>query len=279
VPNKQYLLPVASTSGSGGGGGSVSSVFTRTGVVTAQTGDYSVAQVTGAAPLASPTFTGTVTLPAALQLANTTTLSPTSGTTVTLETPSNTGLDLIAPSGLGTAAIVLSAGNVQITGASGESSASIVLNDNGSGVGFDGIVNSYNANNLTNAGIATILASSKVTAQTAAIGATTLLSTPAAGMYRISYVATLTTAGTTSSLGGTTGFQIRFTNGNGDTVVKTSNPTTANISAANTTGTCVTGVVCGYAGSGTHIQYLFGYTAGSPTTGAYDLAAYVEYLG
>ena len=41
----------------------VSSVFGRTGVVTAASGDYSVAQVTGAAPLASPTFTGNVTMP------------------------------------------------------------------------------------------------------------------------------------------------------------------------------------------------------------------------
>ena len=41
----------------------VPSVFGRTGAVTAQNGDYSVAQVTGAAPSASPTFTGTVTEP------------------------------------------------------------------------------------------------------------------------------------------------------------------------------------------------------------------------
>jgi hypothetical protein len=47
----------------GGGGGSVSSVFGRTGAVTAQSGDYSVSQVTGAAPLASPTFSGTLTHP------------------------------------------------------------------------------------------------------------------------------------------------------------------------------------------------------------------------
>jgi len=40
------------------GGGAVSSVFTRTGAVTAQTGDYTVSQVTGAAPLADPVFTG-----------------------------------------------------------------------------------------------------------------------------------------------------------------------------------------------------------------------------
>lgn len=46
-----------------GGGGTVSSVFTRTGAVIAQTGDYTVSQVTGAAPLASPTFTGTPLAP------------------------------------------------------------------------------------------------------------------------------------------------------------------------------------------------------------------------
>ena len=45
----------------GGGGGGVNSVFTRVGNVVAQSGDYTVAQVTGAAPTASPTFTGTAT--------------------------------------------------------------------------------------------------------------------------------------------------------------------------------------------------------------------------
>src|SRR5580693_1211679 len=49
--------------GGGGGSGAVSSVFGRTGAVVAVTGDYAVAQITGAAPLASPTFTGTVTMP------------------------------------------------------------------------------------------------------------------------------------------------------------------------------------------------------------------------
>jgi len=46
-----------------GSGGAVASVFGRTGVVTGQSNDYSVGQVTGAAPLASPTFTGAVTEP------------------------------------------------------------------------------------------------------------------------------------------------------------------------------------------------------------------------
>jgi len=47
----------------GGGGGAVSSVFGRTGAVSAQSGDYTVGQVTGAAPLSSPTFTGVLTHP------------------------------------------------------------------------------------------------------------------------------------------------------------------------------------------------------------------------
>jgi hypothetical protein len=52
------------TGGGGGtGGGAVSSVFGRAGAVAAQTGDYTVGQVTGAAPLASPTFSGVLTTP------------------------------------------------------------------------------------------------------------------------------------------------------------------------------------------------------------------------
>jgi hypothetical protein len=43
--------------------GAVTSVFGRSGAVTASSGDYSVSQITGAAPLASPAFTGTPTAP------------------------------------------------------------------------------------------------------------------------------------------------------------------------------------------------------------------------
>ena len=65
-----YVCTASGTPGtwvsvSGGGGGSVSSVFTRTGAVVAASGDYSVGQVTGAAPLASPALTGTPTAPTA----------------------------------------------------------------------------------------------------------------------------------------------------------------------------------------------------------------------
>lgn len=55
----------------------VSSVFTRTGAVVAASGDYTVSQVTGAAPLASPALTGTPTAPTAVALTGTTQLATT----------------------------------------------------------------------------------------------------------------------------------------------------------------------------------------------------------
>ena len=58
-------------------GGGVSSVFTRTGAVVATSGDYTVSQITGAAPLASPTFTGTPAAPTATALTDSTQLATT----------------------------------------------------------------------------------------------------------------------------------------------------------------------------------------------------------
>jgi hypothetical protein len=55
----------------------VTSFNTRTGTVVATTGDYSVGQVTGAAPLASPTFTGTPAAPTATGGTNTTQIATT----------------------------------------------------------------------------------------------------------------------------------------------------------------------------------------------------------
>jgi hypothetical protein len=59
------------------GGGAVSSVFGRTGAVVKVAGDYAVADVTGAAPLASPAFTGTPAAPTASPLTNSTQLATT----------------------------------------------------------------------------------------------------------------------------------------------------------------------------------------------------------
>jgi hypothetical protein len=65
--------------------GSVTSVFGRTGAVTAQSGDYSVAEVTGAAPLASPSLTGTPTAPTAPALTNDTQVATTAYTDAAVE--------------------------------------------------------------------------------------------------------------------------------------------------------------------------------------------------
>lgn len=146
---------------------------------------------------------------------------------------------------------------------------------------FGGKAVLYNNITTVRGGVAALVASSLLTAQTAAITATTIYAIPVSqsGLYRITYAATITTAASvSSSLGGTNGFQIKFTNANGDSVVKTSNPTTANVSAVNATGTTISGVVTGYAAASTNLQYLFDYTS-SGTAMAYDLAIYVEYLG
>lgn len=144
------------------------------------------------------------------------------------------------------------------------------------------IISKYNNIATVRGGVPIFVASSLLTAQVAAITATTIYAIPVsqAGMYRITYVATVTTAdGVSSALGGTTGFQIKFTNANGDAIVKTSNPTTANVSAIDATGTTISGTVTGYAAASTNLQYLFGYTSNTPGNMHYDLAIYVEYLG
>ena len=58
-------------------GAAVSSGVGRTGAVTAQSGDYSVSEVTGAAPLANPALTGTPTAPTASALTDSTQIATT----------------------------------------------------------------------------------------------------------------------------------------------------------------------------------------------------------
>jgi len=125
------------------------------------------------------------------------------------------------------------------------------------------------------------VATSHLTAQAAAISATTIYAVPAAlgGLYEISWSATVTVVdGSSSTLGGATGFQAKYTNVN-DSVVKTTNPTTATISAGNTTATSIGGTVVAYCKGGTNLQYLFGYTSNTPGQMNYDLNIYVRYLG
>lgn len=61
----------------GDGGGLVSSVFGRVGTITAQTGDYTVSQITGAAPLDSPNLIGIPLAPTAVLGTNNTQIATT----------------------------------------------------------------------------------------------------------------------------------------------------------------------------------------------------------
>jgi hypothetical protein len=98
---------ISSPGGGGGGGGGVTSFNSRTGAVTPQSGDYTVAEITGAAPLASPTFTGTPAAPTATSGTNTTQVATTAfvQTAAGLLIPKSlvtTAGDLIAGTGAGT---------------------------------------------------------------------------------------------------------------------------------------------------------------------------------
>ena len=72
-----YAMLIGAGAQASNAGGAVTSVFGRNGTVTASSGDYSVAQVTGAAPSASPTFTGTPSAPTPAASDNSTKLATT----------------------------------------------------------------------------------------------------------------------------------------------------------------------------------------------------------
>jgi hypothetical protein len=125
-----------------------------------------------------------------------------------------------------------------------------------------------------------IVATIDLTGQTAAIGSTLLYAIPAGqvGMYRVSWVATVTTAATTSCiLGGTNGLQLVYTNAD-DSVVKTTNPTTITLSAINATGTAISDVWVGYCKDSTNLNYSFGYTSVGVTPMAFALHIRCEAL-
>jgi hypothetical protein len=172
----------------------------------------------------------------------------------------------------GTGAIVLAA-SPTLTGtlaAGSETLTGKITNYNGIGTLSNGIPAEYAAVDLT--------------VQAAAITATTLYTVPAAGagMYRISWVATVTQAATTSSvLGGTNGFQILYTD-NDTSVVKTMPgqivagvDTNANNSTA--TGT-ISGCFIANAKASTNIQYQMDYSTLGATPMQYNLHIKLEAL-
>ena len=141
-----------------------------------------------------------------------------------------------------------------------------------------GSVAKYNGTATVRNGIAAEYASSDLTAQSAAITATTLLSAPQTGMYRVSWSATITTAdGVSSVLGGTNGFQVLYTSPT-DSVVKTTVAGNSVTSSANTTGTAVGGVEVIYAKNATNIQFTYGYTSATPGQMIYEIHVSLEAL-
>jgi hypothetical protein len=109
----------------------VSSVFGRTGAVTAASGDYTVSQVVGAAPLASPVLTGSPSAPTQITSDSSTLLATTAFVKAQGYTTSVGTVTSVAVSG-GTTGLITSGG--PITG-SGTISLSGTLNVNSGGTG------------------------------------------------------------------------------------------------------------------------------------------------
>ncbi len=143
-----------------------------------------------------------------------------------------------------------------------------------------GLTTKYNNIATVSGGHPAEYATVDLTAQSAAIAANTIYAVPAAGagMYRVSFVASITTASTSAGvLGGTNGFQIKYTDQN-DSVVKTSSVNATTVSAANTTATTVSGTFIANCKASTNLQYSFDYTAGTGTALVYNIHVKVEAL-
>lgn len=145
-------------------------------------------------------------------------------------------------------------------------------------VNNSGVIDNYNSVATVRRGIPSEIASSDLTAQAAAIAATTLIAAPTTGAYRVSWSAAITTVdGAASVLGGTNGFQVIYTSPT-DSVVKTTVAGASVTSAGNTTGTATSGVLAVYAKAATNIQFSFGYTSTTPGQMVYELHISLEAL-
>ncbi len=153
-----------------------------------------------------------------------------------------------------------------------------------------GLVKQYAAINTVGQGVPAEYATVDLTAQGAAITATTIYAVPAAGagVYRISWVATVTqAASTTSTLGGTAGYQVLYTDAD-DSVVKTTpaagapsagvNQAYSQTNQGNTTATQISGCIVVRAKASTNIQHQFDYTSAGATPMQYNLHVRVEAL-
>lgn len=142
-------------------------------------------------------------------------------------------------------------------------------------------ITKYNNISTVSNGVSSVYATVNLTAQVAAITATTAYAVPASGVgqYRISFVAKVTTAATTSSvLGGTAGFQIKYTDADDSVVVTTG--ALSNISGSvlntNTTQNTYAGTIMVNVKASSNIQYLMDYTSVGLTAMQYNLHIIIE---
>ncbi len=144
-------------------------------------------------------------------------------------------------------------------------------------VGNSGVIQTYAGTATVGQGIPSEITTVDVTAQSSAIAATNIVaSAPRSGMYRVSWSATITTVGTTSVLGGSSGFQVGYTSPT-DSVAKLTVSGNSITSSANTTGTAVGGSEVIYAKVGTAITYQYDYTS-TGTAMVYELHLRLEAL-
>ncbi len=140
------------------------------------------------------------------------------------------------------------------------------------------VIVKYNNISTIGKGIPSEVAAVDLLLQSDTINETTLYAVPSngAGLYRVSWVASCATAASDASLlGGESGLQIRYTDAD-DSRVKTSS-TVVN-SSANTTGTCISGVVTAYCKASSNINFLMGYTSSGNPVMQYNLHIRLESL-
>ena len=148
-----------------------------------------------------------------------------------------------------------------------------------------GAITTYNGVATVSNGVPAEYATVDLTGQTAAINSTTLYMPAATGWYRISVYAKVTTPdGASSSLGGSAGLTIGYTDGVDSTVqtliaqLAKETGATAIVNAGNTTATKLVGQTQVFAKTGVAITYAFDYTSGTPATMAYELHLKLEAL-
>jgi hypothetical protein len=140
---------------------------------------------------------------------------------------------------------------------------------------ISGKVTSYNGTTTVGNGVPSEIKTVDLTNQSAAIVATNLTTAAPSGMSRISWVATVTQAATTScSLGGTNGLQLTYQDQD-TSVTKTTLPSV--VSALNNTGTgVISGVILVNAAINSTITYQMDYTSVGGTAMQYNLHIKLE---